>query len=64
MKVNIEIVGDTSPDPDRLMKAIRETISFWGTTNTEEYTRVGAVEKTTIDITPDHEAADEEGQQG
>lgn len=60
MQIKIEIVGDTSPDPDRLMKTIREAISFWGSTNTEEYTRIGAVEKTIIDITPDHEGADVE----
>ena len=58
MKICIEIVGDTSSDPDRLMKALRETISFWGSTNTESYSRVGAVEQTTIDITSDHEATD------
>ena len=50
MHLIIEIIGDDSPDADRLMKALRETVSFWGKTEKEQYTRHGAVEKTVIEF--------------
>lgn len=52
MHLVIEIIGDVSPDADRLMKALRETVAFWGRTNTEQYSRAGAIERTAINITP------------